>query len=94
MDVESTSATLAGQAAILSLDVSLASALTATGHTDHMLRVWDSRLQHAAHQGRVRQDADEVVALRRALCVGACEVSYSESDATSDTPVRATKSGL
>lgn len=50
VDVETTSATLAGQAAVLSLDVSLSSTLTASGHTDHILRVWDSRLQQAALQ--------------------------------------------
>lgn len=53
VDVESTSATLAGQAAVIALDVSLASALTASGHTDHMVRVWDSRLQQAALQVRL-----------------------------------------
>ena len=53
VDVETTSATLAGQAAVLSLDVSLASTLTASGHTDHVLRVWDSRLQQAALQLRL-----------------------------------------
>ena len=50
VDVESSSATLGGQAAVLSLVVSLASAMVASGHTDHVLRVWDSRLQQAAMQ--------------------------------------------
>ena len=50
LDVGSPSATLAGQAAVLALDVNLTSGLIATGHTDHQLRVWDSRLQQGAMQ--------------------------------------------
>lgn len=50
VDVESSSATLGGQAAVIALDVSLSSQLMASGHTDHVLRVWDSRLQAAAMQ--------------------------------------------
>jgi len=50
VDVGSPSATLAGQAAVLCLDVSLASTLIASGHTDHALRIWDARLQQAAMQ--------------------------------------------
>ena len=44
----SVSATLAGQPAVLGLDVSLSSSLIASAHTDHTLRVWDLRLQQAA----------------------------------------------
>lgn len=47
------SATLAGQPAVLSLDVSLASALIASAHTDHMLRLWDSRLEQGAMRLRM-----------------------------------------
>jgi len=50
VDVGSPSATLAGQAAVLCVDVSLGAALIASGHTDHTLRIWDSRLQQAAMQ--------------------------------------------
>ena len=50
LDVGSPSATLAGQAAIIALDISLTSKLIASGHTDHALRVWDARLQQAAMQ--------------------------------------------
>ena len=50
VEVETTSATLAGQAAVLSLDVALGPALTASAHTDHALRIWDARLQQAALQ--------------------------------------------
>jgi ribosome biogenesis protein YTM1 len=50
VDVGAPSATLAGQAAVACLDVSLSSALIASGHTDHALRVWDSRLDQAAMQ--------------------------------------------
>ena len=48
VESETCSATLAGQPAILSLDVSLAATLIASAHTDHTLRLWDSRLQQAA----------------------------------------------
>ena len=50
VEVGTPSATLAGQAAVLCLDVSLGSSLIASGHTDHCLRIWDSRLQQAAMQ--------------------------------------------
>jgi WD40 repeat protein len=50
VESESISATLGGQPAILSVDVSLAASLIASAHTDHAVRVWDSRLQQAALQ--------------------------------------------
>lgn len=53
VDVESTTATLGGQAAVSCLDVSLASTLIASGHTDHTVRLWDSRLQQAALRMRL-----------------------------------------
>jgi ribosome biogenesis protein YTM1 len=53
VDVETTSATLAGQPAVLCLDVSLESALVASGHSDHALRIWDSRLQSSAMRLRL-----------------------------------------
>ena len=64
----------AGQAAVLSLDVSLASTLTASGHTDHVLRVWDSRLQQAALQLRLNHQgwvADVAVPARPNLLASA-----------------------
>ena len=48
LDVGSPSATLTGQAAVLCVDVSLSSGLIASGHTDHAMRLWDSRLQSVA----------------------------------------------
>lgn len=48
VETESITATLAGQPAVMSIDVSLAAALIASAHTDHTLRLWDSRLQQAA----------------------------------------------
>ena len=53
MEVESPSATLAGQPAVMSLDVSLSAGLIASAHTDHTLRLWDSRLQQAALRVRL-----------------------------------------
>jgi len=49
-DVETASvtATLGGQPAATSVDVSLGASLIASGHTDHVLRLWDARLQQAA----------------------------------------------
>ena len=40
---EACTTTLPGQKAVASLSVSLLSALIATGHSDHNLRVWDAR---------------------------------------------------
>ena len=57
---EACTTTLPGQKAVASLSVSLLSALIATGHADHNLRVWDARLDKtalafgpAAHKGWV-----------------------------------------
>ena len=76
------SATLAGQAAVLSLDVALGSGLIASAHSDHALRVWDSRLQAAAmhadfnnrlltfyHSGRGRMLGAAAVASKADACM-------------------------
>lgn len=48
MDVCAPSAQLSGQKAALCISVSLAGQTIATGHSDHTVRLWDTRLQQGS----------------------------------------------